>query len=61
MFDRNHIKTPLTIRERLVIWFVLLIVRVLAPWEYEHQFKEVIGEITDILRGNSKDDVKSSQ
>lgn len=54
MIDRTHIKSRLTIREKVVLWLVLLMIRIIAPWQYEHQAKEIISEIVNILKGEGE-------
>jgi hypothetical protein len=43
----THKKTeaPLNIRERLAIKFLMIIVQLLAPWEYSHQYDKVWADI----------------
>ncbi len=54
MINRTNMKAEISTRERVVLWLILLMVRILAPWEYEHQFEGVIGELTAILKERSE-------
>lgn len=36
---------PLTIREKLAIKFLMIVVQLLAPWEYSHQFDAMWSDI----------------
>ncbi len=51
MIDRTQIKAKLSTRERIVLWFILLAIRILAPWQFEHQFKELVQEIQGLITG----------
>lgn len=42
--------TPLTIREKLACLLVLTLVKMIQPWEYEHQFTELLTEIKSLLK-----------
>ena len=55
MIDRKNMKAPLSIRERLVLWLIMLAIRILAPWEYEHQFTEVVQEIVTLVKGTEEE------
>lgn len=48
-------KDPLNIRERLAIKFLMIIVQLLAPWEYSHQFDKMWSDIKKDL-GVKEDD-----
>lgn len=50
ILDPSSLRKPLSIRERLALYLILMAVRMLAPWEYEHQFKEVVGDIGTIWK-----------
>lgn len=41
--------SPLSRRERLVVYLILLLVRILQPWEYEHEFKATLEEVSTLL------------
>lgn len=41
----NAHKEPITKRERITIWLILMAIQILSPWEYEHQFKDIIAAI----------------
>lgn len=43
-------KEPLTIREKIAIQFILVVIQVLSPWEYSHQFSEFWEEIKKQLK-----------
>ena len=49
MIDRKNMKAPLSRREKVVLWLIMLAIRILAPWEYEYQFTEVVKEITTLV------------
>lgn len=38
---------PLTARERLVIILTLFLIKMLNPWEYDHQFSEFWASIKE--------------
>lgn len=40
----------LSSREKLATILVLMLLKILSPWEYEHQFKEVFDQIKQILK-----------
>ena len=41
---------PLSKREKLAVYVLLFLVRILAPWDYESQYKEVISAIETTLK-----------
>lgn len=38
-------------RTRLALWFILVAIKLLEPWQYAHQFESDIKELQDMLRG----------
>ena len=41
---------PLSKRERIAIRLLLFIIALLAPWQYDHQFKSVLEDLKKELR-----------
>lgn len=41
----KKVSDDLSIREKLAIRFLMIIVQILAPWEYEHQFDAMWADI----------------
>lgn len=46
----NKSKGPLTTREKLVILFFIVILRVVNPAEYPHEFEKYFAEIKELLK-----------
>jgi hypothetical protein len=44
-------KTPLTIRERIVFVLVLFLIRMIKPWQYDHQFDNFWAELKNVANG----------
>jgi len=44
----------ITIREKLVVIFVVFLIRMLKPWTYDHQFTEFWSEIKMCLQKELK-------
>ena len=52
MAEKEKIKEhekPLTIREKLVIKILIVIVQMLKPYEYEHQFEQFYDDIKSTM------------
>ena len=45
----NTPKDPLSLREKLAIKFLMIIVQLLAPWEYSHQYDKTWADIKSDL------------
>lgn len=43
-------KADLTPRERVCALLILWLIQILAPWEYDHQHKELIEQIKESLK-----------
>lgn len=43
-------KTPVSTREKLVIILVVFLIKMLKPWEYDHQFTKFWEEIKENLK-----------
>lgn len=41
----KKVEQPLNIRERLAVKFLMIIIQLLAPWEYSHQFDKMWNDI----------------
>jgi len=46
----NKPKCPLTTREKLVILFFIVILRMVNPSEYPHEFEKFFTEIKELLK-----------
>lgn len=46
----------LSTRERLCAALILLLVKIIAPWEYDHQFKEVLTVLDKMVQGEDEID-----
>ncbi len=42
-------KEELTIREKIVIRFVLFVIQMIKPYEYEHQFEKYYAEMKELI------------
>lgn len=49
--DKN--KRPLSTREKMVIQICMLMLRIIGPWEYDHQFKPIFDGINDLMTPQS--------
>ena len=38
-------------RTRLALWFILIAIKILEPWQYSHQFESDIKALQEMLRG----------
>lgn len=47
MTDKS--KAPLTIREKLAIRFLMVLIQLIEPWEYSHQYTKFWEEIKALL------------
>ena len=52
---RTDESAPITTREKLVVVLVVFLIKMLKPWEYDHQFKEFWSEIKDNLASINKE------
>lgn len=41
---------PINIREKLVIILTLFLVKMIAPWEFDHQFKDFWEEVKATIK-----------
>lgn len=51
-------KGNLGIKEKVVVYLFIIVLQVLAPWEYGHQFKEVLADLKELLKDNPEKDGK---
>lgn len=49
--DKQSPETPLSVREKLFIKFTMMLLKMLRPYEYEHQYTEIYKDIDRILKG----------
>ncbi len=47
----NEMPKPLTVREKMVIALVLLLIKMLKPWEYDHMYTETFIDLKRIANG----------
>lgn len=43
---------PLSAREKLATLVLLMFLKILSPWEYEHQYSEFFDQIKQLLKEN---------
>ncbi len=46
--SKEKMNENLTIKERLVVRLVMFLIKMIEPYEYEHQFKELYEDISTI-------------
>lgn len=55
------VKDQLTMKERLVVFLIMYVVSILAPWKYNHEQKEFFEDILDLVRGPKEINVDSKE
>lgn len=48
--ETPRIEKPIPVRMRLVIVLTLFLIKMIAPWQYDHQFKEFWAEVKAAIR-----------
>lgn len=49
----HKITGDMNLKEKLVVYLFIIVLQVLAPWEYGHQFKEVLTDLKGLLKNGS--------
>lgn len=44
-------ETKITIREKVVIILVIFLIRLMKPWQYDHQFDSFWNELKNAING----------
>lgn len=46
-------KSEFSYREKLVVILIVLLIKIIKPWEYDHQFTEFWKQINECLEGKN--------
>ena len=48
----KEMRTRINQRERIALWLIVFALRIVAPWEYDHQYKECLERLDEVLKDN---------
>lgn len=55
MSTHKNLDKPIPVRMKLVTVLVIFLIKMIAPWEYGHQFREFWQEIKELLKPKHHD------
>lgn len=50
----HDVKGQMKLKEKAVIYLFIIVIQVLAPWKYGHEFKEVLADLKELLKDDGK-------
>ncbi len=50
MKNENETTNPLTIREKMTIYLVIALIKVIKPFEYKHELDEALKEVKECIK-----------
>ncbi len=50
MSDENISKKPLTLREKLTVYLIIMLIKVIKPFEWQHQLEAALEEIKECIK-----------